>query len=238
MKRPRKEPARQTSTSLLLPVRGGLIKRNQGILRRSILAVVQVIYAPTCLREGGTRYFVGRFLFERRMVSEAGEFFGRRRTWNIIFQERCKRFVTPYVLRLLITISPKPDWFKGAAKVRRHEAMGAAGMNGRQGTPWREELDGKKFHGAAWWRVRSGVERIRFFLYTKSAAGASTALPSIYKCGIMLVLKGVVFLRDPLYCCTVPQYLAIVLSLFRELCFCYTKNRVVFDSSCISQPRA
>ena len=27
--------------------------------------------------------------------------FGRRMTWNIIFRERYKRFVTPYVLRLI-----------------------------------------------------------------------------------------------------------------------------------------
>ena len=31
------------------------------------------------------------------------------------------------------------------------------------------------------------------------SAGVNAALPSIYKCGIMLLLKGVVFLHDPLY---------------------------------------
>ena len=91
----------------------------------------------------------------------------------------------------------------GAANVRRHEAMGAAGKNGCQGTPWSEEFDGKELHGEAWWRVRSGVEIIRFLPHTKLAAGANTVLPSIYKCGIMLVLKGVVFFSDHLYCCTV-----------------------------------
>ena len=59
-----------------------------------------------------------------------------------------------------------------------------------------EELDGKELHGAAWWGVRSGVQTIRFF----SILGVNTAFPSIYKCGIMPVLKGVVFLYDPLYC--------------------------------------
>ena len=60
-------------------------------------------------------------------------------------------------------------------------------------------------HGAAWWRARSGVERIRLFLHSKSTAEANRVLPSIFKFGIMLVLKGVVFLRGPLYYCTVPE---------------------------------
>ena len=33
-----------------------------------------------------------------------------------------------------------------------------------------------------------------------SVHGVNTALPSIYKCDIMLVLKGAVFLPEPLYC--------------------------------------
>ena len=37
--------------------------------------------------------------------------------------------------------------------------MEAVGINGCQGTPWSEELDGKELHGAASWLVRSGVER-------------------------------------------------------------------------------
>ena len=45
----------------------------------------------------------------------------------------------------------------------------------------------------------------------------NTALPSIYECGIMLILKGAVFLLDPLYCCTLPDCL-----FSRELYFCYT----------------
>ena len=36
-------------------------------------------------------------------------------------------------------------------------------------------------------------------------AGVNTTLTSIYKCGVVLVLKGVVFSRGPLYCCTVPD---------------------------------
>ena len=47
--------------------------------------------------------------------------------------------------------------------------------------------------------------RASAFSCTPPAAGANTVLPSIYKCGIMLVLKGVVFLRGPLYCCTVSD---------------------------------
>ena len=33
-------------------------------------------------------------------------------------------------------------------------------------------------------------------------AGVHTTLPSIYKYGSMLVLRGVVFSYDPLYCCS------------------------------------
>ena len=32
--------------------------------------------------------------------------------------------------------------------------------------------------------------------------GVNTTPTSIYKCGIMVVLKEVVFLRGPLYCCS------------------------------------
>ena len=38
---------------------------------------------------------------------------------------------------------------RGTVKVRRHAAMGAGGIDGCQGTPWSEELDGKELHGAA-----------------------------------------------------------------------------------------
>ena len=41
----------------------------------------------------------------------------------------------------------------------------------------------------------SGVERIRFFLHTSSKKKHFN-YPSIYKYGIMLFLKEVVFLRD------------------------------------------
>ena len=78
------------------------------------------------------------------MVPEAETFFGRRRTWHI-FQER---YVTPYVLQS-ITVSPQPGWLEEAEKFRWHAAIEAAGMNGFQGTPWSEELDGKVLHGAA-----------------------------------------------------------------------------------------
>ena len=65
------------------------------------MSVLQVVYAPACFWEDGARCFVGRFSFGRRMVAEAGAFFGKYMTWNIIFREGCKRFVTPYVLQLI-----------------------------------------------------------------------------------------------------------------------------------------
>ena len=83
---------------------------------------------------------------------------------NITFKKD-KRFIVPYVLRL-IAMSPKQGWFEGAIKVRRHKAMETVRMNGCQETPWSEELDGKVLHWAAWWQLRSGVERICVFLHT------------------------------------------------------------------------
>ena len=44
----------------------------------------------------------------------------------------------------------------------------------------------------AWGQVRSGVERIRFFSTHSSGSQASKSEKSV----IMMVLKGVVFLRD------------------------------------------
>ena len=40
-----------------------------------------------------------------------------------------------------------------------------------------------------------------------SAHGVNTTLPSIYKFGIMLVLKGMVFLHDPLHSCTILEHM-------------------------------
>ena len=70
--------------------------------------------------------------------------------------------------------------------------MEAAGVNGCQGTPWSEEFDGEELHGAAWWRLRSGAERVHCFIYIVDTE--SIYLPSICKRGNMLFLKEVVFL--------------------------------------------
>ena len=55
--------------------------------------------------------------------------------------------------------------------------------------------------------VRNSAERLggkydlksRGSSFTRTPAGVYTALTSIYKCGIMLVLKGMVFSRGTLY---------------------------------------
>ena len=62
------------------------------------------------------------------------------------------------------------------------------GINGCYGTPWSEELDGKKLHGELCGEYDLEPRGSVFFLYTVSKS--HTALPGIYKCGIMLVLKG------------------------------------------------
>ena len=66
-------------------------------------------------------------------------------------------------------------------------SMQARRMSGCQGTPWSEDLDIEELHGAAWWRLRSGVERIRCFLYNIDTE-STHLLPSTS--GIMLILKG------------------------------------------------
>ena len=72
--------------------------------------------------------------------------FDRRRTRTPFSQEKAKRFVMPYVLRL-IAVSPTLGWFERAAEARRREAMGAMEINRCQKTPWSEEFDGKELHG-------------------------------------------------------------------------------------------
>ena len=63
-------------------------------------------------------------------------------TRNIIFWERYKsKSFAPYVLRSIV-VSPQSGWFEELAAVE------AAGVNGCQGTPWSEELNGKELHGA------------------------------------------------------------------------------------------
>ena len=71
----------------------------------------------------------------------------------------------------------------------------SSGVNGCQGVPWNENLDVKKLHGAAWWRLRSRAEKIRCFMHIVDLE--SNDLPSIYKCGIMLIFRGCVWI-DPL----------------------------------------
>ena len=121
------------------------------------------------------------------MVPEAEIFFGRRMIWNIIFRERYKRSVTPNVLRS-IAVSLQLGCFEEAGKVRRLAVMKAAGVNGCQGTPWREELDGKEFHGAS--GGGSGAERIYRSLHMINTKFTQPFQASTKKSVIMLVLKG------------------------------------------------
>ena len=74
------------------------------------------------------------------MVPEARAFFGRKITWNIIFQERYTRSVTPNVLWSIAT-SLQPGCFEEAGKAKRLADMEAAGVNGCRETSWSVELD-------------------------------------------------------------------------------------------------
>ena len=76
--------------------------------------------------------------------------------------------------------------------------MEAAGINGCQGIPWSEELDGKELHRAL--RGEYNLKPRGYVFSGTPSAGANTALRSIYKCDIMIVLMGAVFLHDLLYC--------------------------------------
>ena len=54
---------------------------------------------------------------------------------------------TPYVLRS-IADSPPPGWFENIMPSTMARRYLSYGVNGCQETPWSEELDGKKLHGA------------------------------------------------------------------------------------------
>ena len=106
---------------------------------------------------------------------------------------------------------------RGNRKRQTARGYGSCGMNGCSGTSWSEKLDGKKPHGVAWWQVRSGVERIRFFLHTgRSQHNSHEPLEMGY---YILILTGLVSFHGPLCCCAVPY---IYFPLFPlELCLCY-----------------
>ena len=60
----------------------------------------KVVHTPTRFSKRGVRCFVERVLFGRRMVPEAGAFFGKWITWNIILLERYKQIV--YAVRIAV----------------------------------------------------------------------------------------------------------------------------------------
>ena len=131
------------------------------------------------------------------MIPEAGAFFGRRKTKTLFSERGTSDSFTPYVLRSA-AVSLQLGWFEEAfeeAEKVGQLVMEAAGVNGCQGTPWSEELDGKEFLGVAWRRVRSGVEMIPFFLHS-SSKGQHVNPTSIHKCGIIMVLRELCFLQD------------------------------------------
>ena len=102
LEKPRNVPAGQT-TSLPPFVDGGLFKRNQRKLWCSILAVLQVVCAPARFCEGEARCFAGTFSFGRRIVPEAGAFFGTKWKSGTSYSERgTSDSFTPYVLRLFL----------------------------------------------------------------------------------------------------------------------------------------
>ena len=148
MKRPKGELTRQTSTGLPLPVGGKLFKRNQGNFWCFIPAVVQVTYTAARFWEGSTRCLVDGWVCLDAVIVYEYEAFLVVGGLGPSISTGDKRFVTPYVLRL-IAISSKPGWLEGDAKVRRHEAKKIAKINESQRTPWSEKLDSK----VCWFKV-------------------------------------------------------------------------------------
>ena len=137
------------STNLLLPPGEGLYKQNQGKLWYSIPAVVQIIYAPALVWERGARCFAGRFFVWAPDGTRGCSVF-----WQMDYSETssCRRGtvepLTPYALRS-ITVFPQPGWFENVIPSTMARDYLSNGMDGCQGAPWSEELDGKELHGAA-----------------------------------------------------------------------------------------
>ena len=73
-------------------------------------------------------------------------------------------------------------------KARQHAVMGAAEINGCQGTPWSEELDGKELHGAAGGDLEPRESAV---FCTSSTPRQSINFTSIYKSSITLFGGGV-----------------------------------------------
>ena len=95
--------------------------------------------------ECGARYFVGRFSLGRWMRQR--RFFADGSLGVIILQKGYIRIL--YAVHIADVRCFSADrLIRGTVRTRRHEAVSAMGMDGCRGTPWSEELDDKKLHGA------------------------------------------------------------------------------------------
>ena len=122
-----------------------------------------------------------KFSFGRRLVA-IWNLFGKRRSRKTIFKGG--QAIRTYCCRLLFSLEVR--LIREVRQVRRHAVMVAGGMNGCQGTPWNEEVDGKEllgaFGGECYLKPRgSPVSCI-------SSTGVNPHFNIYYKCGIMLVL--------------------------------------------------
>ena len=86
------------------------------------------------------------------MIPEAGEFFGRRRTWNSFSKKGNTRLVTSYVLRS-IAISSQPGWFDEAKKEKKKP-------DGSRLWKLKGWTDVRKRHGARSLAARNSTERL------------------------------------------------------------------------------
>ena len=117
------------------------------------------------------------------------QIFGGWMTWeSSTYRSGTGELFTPCVLRS-ITVSPQPSCFENIMASTMARSRSSTGVNGCQGTPWSEELDGKELHGAlddecdleprgSAISQTSSKWSIHLLTYTSSLGG------------IMLILKG------------------------------------------------
>ena len=138
------------------------MRQNPGKIRRSIQAVLKVVFAPAQLWERGARYFVVR-LYVLERLDEAAAFFGRSMILDSKAFRRAVRvkLFTPYVYRSISWLFEARLALNMLCQDKRHAGEGGSrleegrtevmpskaarsdrklGANGCREAPWSKEL--------------------------------------------------------------------------------------------------
>ena len=107
-------------------------------------------------REGRRALVCGGFVWGAAMVSEAGAFLLGVRLQHHFQKKKAIRYA---VARVAVD-----RYFPEARKQMDRVTARGYGTSRDERRAWNSTERG------AWWQVRSGIERLRFFLHTKSAA--------------------------------------------------------------------